>query len=65
MGTPSQPSVVGGSNQLFSSNLLQYHSKKMAAKSFYEMSAKALSGEMVSFSKYRGKVVLIQNTATL
>jgi len=35
------------------------------AKTFYELSAKALSGELVSFEKYRGKVILIENTAAL
>jgi len=35
------------------------------AKTFYELSAKSLSGEMVSFGKYAGKVVLVQNTASL
>lgn len=36
-----------------------------AIKSFYDLSAKALSGEMVSFKKFQGKVVLVQNTASL
>jgi len=35
------------------------------AKTFYELSAKALSGELVSLEKYKGKVVLIENTAAL
>jgi len=34
-------------------------------KSFYELSAKALAGEVVSLEKYRGKVILVENTATL
>ena len=32
---------------------------------FYKLSAIALNGEEVNFSKYKGKVVLIQNTASL
>ena len=32
---------------------------------FYKLSAIALNGEEVNFSKYKDKVVLIQNTASL
>jgi glutathione peroxidase-family protein len=35
------------------------------AEDFYKLSAIALNGEQVNFSKYKGKVVLIQNTASL
>ncbi|CAM9991476.1 unnamed protein product [Lampetra planeri] len=50
------------------------HTKTMAAaasqgagamRSFYELSAKTLGGELVNFSRYRGKVVLIENVASL
>lgn len=37
----------------------------IATMSFYDLSAKNLAGEEVSFSKYRGKVVLIENVASL
>jgi len=33
--------------------------------SFYECEARKLDGSMVSMSEYSGKVVLIENTATL
>jgi len=33
--------------------------------SFYELKAKSLNGEVVSMEKYKGKVVLIENTASL
>lgn len=36
----------------------------MNIKSFYDLSAKTPRGETVSMSKYRGKVVLVVNTAT-
>ena len=32
---------------------------------FYKLSAVALDGQEINFSKYKGKVVLIQNTASL
>jgi len=32
--------------------------------SFYEFSAEKLSGETVSLSDYKGKVVLVMNTAS-
>jgi len=32
---------------------------------FYSLSAENISGEEVEFSKYEGKVVLVENTATL
>jgi hypothetical protein len=32
---------------------------------FYKLSAIALDGQEINFSKYKGKVVLIQNTASL
>ena len=35
------------------------------AGDFYKLTATALNGEEVKFSKYKGKVVLIQNTASL
>ena len=35
------------------------------AEDFYKLTALALNGEEVDFSKYRGKVVLIKNTASL
>jgi len=34
-------------------------------KTIYDFSAKTLAGEVVSLSKYKGKVVLIENTASL
>lgn len=34
-------------------------------KKFYELTAKLLSGEVLSFSALRGKVVLIENVASL
>lgn len=34
-------------------------------KRFYELTAKLLSGEVLSFSALRGKVVLIENVASL
>ena len=33
--------------------------------SFYDIKAKKLSGEVVSMADYKGKVVLVENTATL
>ena len=36
-----------------------------AVEDFYKLSAIALNGEEIDFSKYKGKVVLIQNTASL
>jgi len=36
-----------------------------APGSFYALEATNLDGEKVNFGKYRGKVVLLQNTATL
>jgi hypothetical protein len=36
-----------------------------AVQDFYKLSAIALNGEEIDFSKYKGKVVLIQNTASL
>ena len=35
------------------------------AGDFYGFTATALNGEEVKFSKYKGKVVLIENTASL
>jgi hypothetical protein len=35
------------------------------SRSIYEFSAKSLSGEEVSFSKYQGKPILIENIASL
>ena len=35
------------------------------AQSFYEFSAKSLAGKEVDFANYKGKVVLIENVATL
>jgi len=32
---------------------------------FYELKAKSLNGQVVSMDKYKGKVVLIENTAIL
>jgi len=32
---------------------------------FYDLQATDIDGQATSFSKYKGKVVLIQNTATL
>lgn len=34
-------------------------------KSFYDLSARTLSGKVISFKEYKGKVVLIENTASL
>ena len=34
-------------------------------KSFFEFSAKTLAGENVDFSRYRGKVVLVENVASM
>jgi len=33
--------------------------------SFYDIKAKKLNGEVVSMADYKGKVVLVENTATL
>ena len=38
--------------------------RKMS-QSFYDFTAVNLKGEEVSFSKYKGKVVLIENVASL
>lgn len=35
------------------------------SQSFYDFKAVNLKGEEVSFSKYKGKVVLIENVASL
>ncbi len=35
-----------------------------ATNAFYDLSARALDGEEIAFSRYRGKVVLIVNTAS-
>ena len=32
---------------------------------FYDIQAKKLSGEVVSLADYRGKIVLVENTASL
>ena len=32
---------------------------------FYDIKARSLNGEVVSMDKYKGKVVLIENTASL
>lgn len=32
---------------------------------FYDIKAKKLSGEVVSLADYRGKIVLVENTASL
>lgn len=37
----------------------------VVAKTLYELSVRTLSGEIVSLRKYQGKVVLIENTASL
>lgn len=37
----------------------------MAAKKFYDLSAKLLSGDLLNFSSLKGKVVLIENVASL
>lgn len=34
-------------------------------KSFFEFSAKTLAGENVDFNRYRGKVILVENVASL
>jgi len=33
--------------------------------SFYDLKAKKLTGEVVSMEEYKGKVVLVENTASL
>ena len=43
---------------------LYRYSRKMS-QSFYDVKAVNLKGEEVSFSKYKGKVVLIENVASL
>jgi len=35
------------------------------AKNFYDLTAKLLTGDMFNFSSLRGKVVLIENVASL
>lgn len=35
------------------------------AKSFYDLSATSLQGEKVDFNVFRGRVVLIENVASL
>lgn len=37
---------------------------RRATTDFYDLSARALDGEEIAFSRYRGKVVLIVNTAS-
>ena len=45
-------------------SLCYRYSRKMS-QSFYDFKAVNLKGEEVSFSKYKGKVVLIENVASL
>lgn len=35
-----------------------------AAKTFFDLSALSIAGEMINFSRYAGKVVLVENTAS-
>lgn len=39
--------------------------KKRMATSFYDLTAKLLTGETFNFSSLKGKVVLIENVASL
>lgn len=39
--------------------------KKTMATSFYDLTAKLLTGETFNFSSLKGKVVLIENVASL
>jgi len=52
------------SDEDFSVQFLHRYSRKMS-QSFYDFKAVNLKGEEVSFSKYKGKVVLIENVASL
>ncbi|MBR1769330.1 MAG: glutathione peroxidase [Bacteroidales bacterium] len=50
---------------LFCSLMLSFGSvKAQKEKSFYDFKMKSLDGQTVDFSKYRGKVVLVVNTAS-
>jgi len=38
---------------------------RIIVAAFYDIKAKKLSGEVVSLADYKGKVVLVENTASL
>ena len=44
---------------------LQLHSKVSRMSTIYDFTATTLEGDDVSMAKYRGRVVLVVNTATL
>ena len=43
----------------------RYKNSAIAMASFYDLAAKRLDGEMIKMEQYRGKVVLVENTASL
>ena len=43
----------------------RYKNSAIAMASFYDLAAKRLDGEMIKMDQYRGKVVLVENTASL
>ena len=62
---PLLPSVVSSFVRSFvrSPSLQAVQTRTMAAGSFYELSAKDIDGNDVSFEKFKGKVVLVTNVA--
>ncbi|GAB6021491.1 hypothetical protein CHUAL_004097 [Chamberlinius hualienensis] len=55
--------LVGGVTNILLNK--RNYSDKMSASTIYEFSAKLLTGEEISLSKYMGKVILIENVASL
>jgi len=53
------------SRRLLNSKLTGQLASVARMSSFYDLSAEKLDGKATSFSDYKGKVVLIINTATL